>query len=102
MPNNDLYPSLGSIVSRELGTRGTLPPYINLPHPMTAGGPGFYGAEHAPFVIESDPVQPDFEVKDLRRAGRARREARWSAAQQLLGELEKHEAAATRTAAPAR
>ena len=65
-PNNVLYPSLGSIVSRELGPRGTLPPYINLPHPMTAGGPGFYGAEHAPFVIEADPVQPDFEVKDLR------------------------------------
>jgi hypothetical protein len=39
---------------------------MNLPHPMTAGGPGFYGAEYAPFVIESDPVQPDFEVKDLR------------------------------------
>jgi hypothetical protein len=32
---------------------------------MTAGGPGFYGAEYAPFVIESDPVAPDFEVKDL-------------------------------------
>ncbi len=36
---------------------------------MTAGGPGFYGAEHAPFVIESDPVQPDFEVNDLRPLG---------------------------------
>jgi hypothetical protein len=32
---------------------------------MSAGGAGFYGAEHAPFVIESDPQQPDFEVKDL-------------------------------------
>jgi hypothetical protein len=66
VPNNDLYPSLGSIVSRELGPRGSLPAYINMPHPMNAGGPGFYGAEHAPFVIESDPVQPDFEIKDLR------------------------------------
>ncbi len=65
-PNNVLYPSCGSIVARELGTRGALPPYMNLPHPMTAGGPGFYGAAYAPFVIESDPLQPDFEVKDLR------------------------------------
>ena len=65
VPVNELYPSLGSIVSRELGTRGSVPPYINMPHPLTAGGPGFYGAEHAPFVIESDPVQPDFEVQDL-------------------------------------
>ncbi len=65
IPNNSLYPSIGSIVSRELGPKGSVPPYINIPHPMQAGGPGFYGAEHAPFVIESDPSQSDFEVKDL-------------------------------------
>ena len=65
IPVNELYPSCGSIVSRELGVRGSVPPYINMPHPLAGGGPGFYGAEHAPFVIESDPVQPDFEVKDL-------------------------------------
>ena len=66
IPNNLLYPSLGSVISRELGLRGSVPPYINIPQPMAAGGPGFYGAEHAPFVIENDPAQPDFEVKDLR------------------------------------
>jgi hypothetical protein len=65
IPNNDLYPSLGSVVARELGSNVRVPPYINMPHPMAAGGPGFYGAEYAPFVIESDPSQPDFEVKDL-------------------------------------
>lgn len=65
VPNNILFPSIGSIVTRELGARGSVPPYINLPDPMTSGGPGFYGAEYAPFVIESDPVAPDFEVKDL-------------------------------------
>ena len=66
IPTNELFPSLGSVVSRELGLKGSVPPYINMPHPMSAGGPGFYGAEHAPFVIESDPSQPDFEVRDLR------------------------------------
>lgn len=66
IPTNDLFPSLGSVVSRELGLKGPVPAYINMPHPMSAGGPGFYGAEHAPFVIESDPSQPDFEVRDLR------------------------------------
>ena len=66
VPVNDLYPSIGSVISRELGPRAGVPPYINMPHPLAAGGPGFYGAEHAPFVIESDPIQPDFEVKDLR------------------------------------
>ena len=66
VPNNEYFPSIGSVVSRTLNQRGALPAYINLPHPMMAGGPGFYGAEHAPFVIEADPTQPDFEVKDLR------------------------------------
>jgi hypothetical protein len=67
-PNNLLYPSLGSIVSRELGPRGNIPVYINLPDPMESGGPGFYGPKFAPFVLETDPVQPDFEVRDLRLA----------------------------------
>ena len=70
VPNNEFYPSIGSAVSRMLGQRGALPPYMNLPHPMAAGGPGFYGPEHAPFVIEADPTQPDFEVKDLEPASR--------------------------------
>ncbi|MBI3862400.1 MAG: DUF1501 domain-containing protein [Planctomycetia bacterium] len=65
IPTNEHFPSLGSIVAREKGAAGKLPPYINMPHPMSAGGPGFYGAEYAPFVIEADPSQPDFEVKDL-------------------------------------
>jgi hypothetical protein len=66
VPNNHLYPSIGSIVSRELGPLTTLPPYINMPHMMSAGGAGFYGSEHSPFVIESNPVQADFEVQDLK------------------------------------
>lgn len=65
VPTNVLYPSLGSIVSRELGPRGAMPAYVNMPDPISAGGPGFYGAQYGPFVIENDPVQPDFEVKDL-------------------------------------
>jgi len=69
VPNNEFYPSIGSVVARERGPRGALPAYINLPHPMAGGGPGFYGAEYAPFVIEADPTQPDFEVKDLSPAG---------------------------------
>ena len=73
-PTNEVFPSLGSVVSRELGSGGTasvgtVPPYINLPQPMSAGGPGFFGAEFSPFVIEADPSQPDFEVRDLGQIG---------------------------------
>ena len=65
MPYNELYPSIGSIVSKELGQRGHAPPYVEMPNPLGAGGPGFYGATYSPFTIETDPVQPDFEVRDL-------------------------------------
>lgn len=87
-PNNHLFPSVGSIISRELGPRGTLPPYMNMPHIMAGGGPGFYGSEHAPFVIESNPVQADFEVQDLRpleSLGQARQQRRGK----LLDEVER-------------
>jgi hypothetical protein len=88
VPSNLLYPSIGSIVSRQLGARGSIPPYLNLPNPMGAGGPGFYGAEHAPFVIETDPVQPDFEVKDL-KLPEGISSKRLEARRRLLGEIER-------------
>jgi uncharacterized protein (DUF1501 family) len=91
VPNNHLFPSIGSIVSRELGPRRTLPPYVNMPHMMSAGGAGFYGSEHAPFVIETSPAQADFEVQDLRPLGKmsADRQAR---RRKLLAEVEALEA----------
>lgn len=66
VPFNELYPSIGSIVSRELGQHGHVPPYIELPNPLGPGGPGFYGPKYAPFTINNDPAQPDFEVRDLK------------------------------------
>lgn len=64
-PFNELYPSIGSIVSRELGPGGAVPPYIEIPNALGPGGPGFYGAKYAPFTIKNDPVQADFKVQDL-------------------------------------
>jgi hypothetical protein len=87
VPTNLLYPSIGSIVARELGANGAIPPYLNMPNPMGAGGPGFYGAEFAPFVIESDPVQPEFEVRDL-DARRPESGVRSAARRQLLHDVE--------------
>ena len=65
VPFNELYPSIGSIVSRELGPGGDVPPYIEVPNALGPGGPGFSGAKYAPFTIDSDPAQPDFSVRDL-------------------------------------
>lgn len=90
VPNNVLYPSIGSIVSRELGPRSSVPVYINLPDPMAGGGPGFYGSRYAPFVIESNPAQPDFEVKDLRQVDGVDA-ARFTFRRQLLADIEQLE-----------
>jgi hypothetical protein len=64
-PFNEIYPSIGSIISRELGQRGAVPPYVEMPNPLGPGGPGFYGAAYAPFTIDNDPVQADFAVRDV-------------------------------------
>jgi len=68
MPFNSLYPSIGSIISRELGPGGVVPPYVEMPNPLGPGGPGFFGAAYAPFTIQNDPVSPNFEVRDLNLA----------------------------------
>ncbi len=87
MPNNHFYPSIGSIVSRELGPKTSLPPYVNMPHIMAGGGAGFYGSAHAPFVIEANPSQADFEVQDLRPLERIS-PARQARRGRLLAEVE--------------
>ena len=63
-PNNQ-YPSLGSIVSRSLGPRGSVPPYVCLPRMHSSCGPAYLGPTASPFVVEADPNAPDFTVPDL-------------------------------------
>ncbi len=86
-PFNILYPSLGSIVSRELGPGGDVPPYVEMPNPLGPGGPGFYGAKYAPFTINNDPAQPDFQVRDL-DAPPSVTDGRFARRRQLLGDIE--------------
>ncbi len=87
VPFNELYPSIGSIVSRELGPGGDVPPYVEIPNALGPGGPGFYGAKYAPFTIENDPAQPDFKVRDLDVPDSVTGD-RFSRRQQLLAETE--------------
>ncbi|MBI1310638.1 DUF1501 domain-containing protein [bacterium] len=63
-PNNH-YPSHGSIISRVLGPRGSVPPYVCLPKMHNSGGSAYLGSSYAPFVVEADPNAPDFKVPDL-------------------------------------
>ena len=63
--NNNVHPSIGSMVARMGGDSGSLPPYISVPCFLRSGGPGFLGASYAPFVIEADPASPQFAVRDV-------------------------------------
>lgn len=79
-----IYPSLGSIVSHELGPRKKLPPYVCLPgQPHTLAGSGFLSSAYAPFSLGSDPARGNFKVRDLERP-RGVDERRFTRRQSLL------------------
>src|SRR3954451_7570452 len=63
-PNNQ-KPCVGSVVSRKLGPKGSVPAYVALPKLHPSGGPAYLGTAHAPFVIDADPSAPNFSVPDL-------------------------------------
>ena len=60
------YPSIGSIVSHELGPRNDLPPYVCVPsQPNTFAGTGYLGSSYGPFSLGADPANGGFKVRDL-------------------------------------
>jgi hypothetical protein len=60
------YPSIGSIVSHELGPRNDLPPYVCIPRqPNSFAGTGFLGSAYGPFSLGADPANRGFRVRDL-------------------------------------
>src|SRR5580700_4194521 len=60
------YPSMGSIVSHELGSRNDLPPYVCIPsQPNRFAGTGFLGSAYGPFSLGADPGEGKFKVRDL-------------------------------------
>ncbi|MCI0462702.1 MAG: DUF1501 domain-containing protein [Gemmataceae bacterium] len=69
------FPSIGAIVSRELGPRQRgLPAYVAVPHASSIGlNPGYFGghflgAQHNPFQPGGDPNAPTFAVRNLELA----------------------------------
>ena len=60
------YPSLGSVLSQQFGSRNELPPYICVPTKSSRfAGSGYLSSAHGPFSLGSDPGAADFEVRDL-------------------------------------
>lgn len=58
-PDDNSYPSCGSIVSKQLGhaTRN-LPPYVMIPRMVPGTGPAYLGVAHKPFETQADPGNP--------------------------------------------
>lgn len=61
-------PSIGSIVSRELGWRAGLPGYIAVDRAMGFGRSAYLGVAHDPFETFGYPGLPNFRVRNLRPA----------------------------------
>ena len=61
-----VYPSMGSVVSHELGPKSAVPPYVVVPQ---AGsnylGSGYLSNAYGPFALGGDPARPGFKVRDL-------------------------------------
>ena len=63
-PNNQ-RPSHGSVISRKLGSKGGVPPYVCLPKVHPSAGAAYLGSTAAPFTIDADPNDPNFAVADI-------------------------------------
>jgi hypothetical protein len=59
------HPSLGSVVSHQIGAPDGIPAYFSIPSMSRSGGPNFLGARHAPFVVPDDPNRSSFRVRDV-------------------------------------
>ncbi|MCA9077789.1 MAG: DUF1501 domain-containing protein [Planctomycetaceae bacterium] len=63
-PNNE-RPSMGAVISKKLGARGSVPSYVCLPDMHNSGGASFLGPAAAPLSINADPNDPGFTIRDV-------------------------------------
>lgn len=96
-----VYPSLGSVVSHELGPRQSLPPYVCIPNqPNPYAGTGYLSSSYGPFSLGADPAANGFKVLDLAlppgvdEARFSRRRTALDAVNQHFARLEKSDAIA--------
>jgi hypothetical protein len=84
------YPSMGSIVSHELGPRHDLPPYVCIPsQPNSFAGTGFLGSAYGPFSLGADPADRQFLVQDL-NLPRGVDEQRFARRRELRAAVDEH------------
>lgn len=58
-PDENIHPSLGSIVSKQLGHHNPrLPAYVMIPRVLPGAGSAYLGVAHKPFETQADPASP--------------------------------------------
>ena len=61
-----IYPCFGSVVSKELGWRNGLPPYVQCAqNPIGYSGGGYLGSAYNPLMVKRNPQDKDFSVDDV-------------------------------------
>jgi hypothetical protein len=67
MPDENVHPSCGSIVSKQLGhMTPELPAYVMIPRMLPGAGPAYLGVAHKPFETQADPANPGpFRIPDF-------------------------------------
>ncbi len=66
-PDENVYPSCGSVVARQLGHLDPrLPAYVMIPRVLPGAGAGYLGVSYKPFETQADPAQPGpFQVRNF-------------------------------------
>jgi len=60
------FPSFGTIIAHEQGSRNNLPPYVAVPNIFCPEqGSGYMSSAFGPFALGSDPADANFTVRDL-------------------------------------
>ncbi|MFT5123097.1 MAG: hypothetical protein ACI97B_001729 [Verrucomicrobiales bacterium] len=84
------FPSFGSVISHEYGSRKSLPPYVCVPNqPNSFAGSGYLSTAYGPFGLGSDPADDKFTVRDLSLPGGVTSE-QFKRRQSLLGIVDDH------------
>lgn len=65
-----LYPAYGSVLAKERGFQGSLPPYVLMGGlPFNHGGGGYAGPVYNPFLVNGNPNDQNFSVQDVSLPG---------------------------------
>ncbi|MDB6140562.1 MAG: hypothetical protein JWO94_3634 [Verrucomicrobiaceae bacterium] len=84
------FPSFGSVISHEQGSRNNLPPYVVVPNVIVPEQQsGYMSSAYGPFALGSDPADKGFNVRDL-LSPKDIDQKRFDRRRSLLGAVDEH------------